>query len=39
MEKEKENDNKMLTNGLLFYSQRLQMFLNKGYFGLYCVNV
>lgn len=31
MEKESENDNKILTNGLLFYSHRLQMFLNKGF--------
>lgn len=29
-EKQHDEENKMLTNGLLYYSQRLQMYLNKG---------
>ena len=28
---EDDKENEILTNGLLFYSQRLQMYLNKGF--------
>ena len=29
---EDDKENEILTNGLLFYSQRLQMYLNKGFY-------